>query len=82
MICCRECLELLNDYVDGSLDTGVQESLEEHFKDCPPCISFLNTYKSTTTVASKILSEKEIPEVVQVKLREFVTQTLKKEKDS
>ncbi len=82
MICCRECLELLNDYIDGTLDGGVRDSLEEHFKDCPPCISFLNTYKSTTEVASKTLSEIEIPEVVQVKLREFVTRTLKKKEGS
>ncbi len=82
MICCRECLELLNDYIDGSLDSGVKESLEEHFKDCPPCISFLNTYKSTTKVASKVLSEREIPEIVQEKLREFVTKTLKEKKES
>lgn len=77
MICCRECLELLNDYVDGSLDSEIKESLEEHFKDCPPCISFLNTYKASTQVASRTLSETEIPEVVQEKLREFVKETLK-----
>ncbi|QPJ61823.1 MAG: zf-HC2 domain-containing protein [Candidatus Nitronauta litoralis] len=80
MICCRECLELLNDYIDGSLDPEVKESLEEHLKDCPPCIAFLNTYKSTTEITSKTLSEIEIPAVVQEKLREFVTQTLKDQK--
>ena len=25
MICCRECLELLNDYVDGTLDEKIKE---------------------------------------------------------
>jgi len=78
MICCRECLELLNDYIDGSLDKETRGSLEEHFQDCPPCISFLNTYKSTTNICHKTLSENEIPEVVQNKLREFVKEILKK----
>ena len=43
MICCKECLELLHDYLEGELDPAVSASLEEHFKDCPPCIAFVNT---------------------------------------
>lgn len=81
MICCRECLELLNDYVDGTLDEKIKESLEDHFNDCPPCISFLNTYKSTSKVCKETLSAEEIPEIVQVKLREFVQNTLKNAKE-
>ncbi len=81
MICCRECLELLNDYIDGSLDTKIRDSLEDHFKDCPPCISFLNTYKSASQVCKQTLEAEEIPEIVQTKLREFVQDTLKKAKE-
>ena len=79
MICCRECLELLHDYSEGTLDEKIKVSLEEHFKDCPPCISFLNTYKSTSTLCKESLSKVEIPEVVQTKLREFVKNTIKQD---
>ncbi|MCH8157257.1 MAG: zf-HC2 domain-containing protein [Nitrospinae bacterium] len=72
MICCKECLELLCDYLDGELDSKVSASLEEHFEDCPPCIAFVNTYKSTTHLCRTTLKNVEIPEVVQARLKEFI----------
>ena len=64
MICCKECLDLLYDYLEGDLDLETTQSLEEHFEDCPPCISFLNTYKSTTNICRETLSQIEIPQAV------------------
>ncbi len=72
MMCCKECLDLLSDYLDGSLDDSTSASLEEHFQDCPPCIAFLNTYRSTTQLARDSLGQIEIPEIVQQKLKEFL----------
>ena len=72
MTCCKECIELLGDYFDGSLDSDTAASLEEHFKDCPPCVSFLETYRKTSHLCKKTLSEVEVPEPVKIKLREFV----------
>jgi len=64
MICCKECLDLLHDYLEGELDSETTQSLEEHFDDCPPCISFLNTYKSTTNICRETLNQIEIPQAV------------------
>lgn len=72
MICCKECLELLCDYLDGELDPKVSSSLEEHFQDCPPCIAFVNTYKSTTDLCRTTLKDVDIPEAVQARLKEFI----------
>ena len=72
MICCKECLDLLYDYLDGNLKPEEASSLDEHFQDCPPCISFLNTYKSTTDMCRETLGKMEIPEIVQTKLLEFL----------
>ena len=72
MICCKECIDLLCDYFEGTLDSGTAHSLEDHFKDCPPCVNFLETYKQTSDLCKKTLSSVEIPEPVQEKLREFV----------
>ena len=72
MICCKECLELLCDYLDGELDPKISASLEEHFQDCPPCIAFVNTYKSTSHLCKTTLSSTEIPEIVKERLKEFV----------
>jgi anti-sigma factor RsiW len=72
MICCKECIDLLYDYIEGALDQNTTKSLEEHFQDCPPCISFLNTYKSTTTLCRETLNQIEIPDEVRRTLQNFL----------
>ena len=77
MICCKECLDLLYDYLEGELDPEVSNDLEEHFQDCPPCIAFLNTYKSTANLCKETLKT-ELPEAVQTGLLDFINQQKKK----
>ena len=64
MICCKECLDLLYDYLEGNLSTKTTKLLEEHFEDCPPCIAFLNTYKATTKICRETLNQEKIPEAI------------------
>ena len=77
MICCKECIDLLYDYIEGLLDQETSKSLEEHFEECPPCIAFLNTYKSTTTLCRDTLNQVEVPDAV----REALLKVLKENKD-
>ena len=77
MICCKECLDLLYDYLEGELNLESTKSLEEHFEDCPPCISFLNTYKSSTKICRDTLNQIEIPEGV----RDSLLKVLKEQKE-
>ena len=72
MICCKECIDLLYDYIEGLLDQETSKSLEEHFEECPPCIAFLNTYKSTTTLCRDTLNQVEVPEAVREALLKFL----------
>ena len=77
MICCKECLDLLYDYIEGSLDQDTTDSLEEHFQECPPCISFMKTYKSTTMICRDTLNQIEVP----VAVREALLKVLKENKE-
>ena len=79
MICCKECLDLLHDYLEGSLKQETTEALENHFNDCPPCIAFLNTYKSTSSVCKKSFGEIEVPDAVKLKLKEFLKENIPKQ---
>jgi anti-sigma factor RsiW len=72
MICCKECLELLHDYIEGELSAEVHTSLEDHLEDCPPCIAFLSTYKATIRMSQTTLKSNEIPDIVKERLKEFV----------
>ena len=77
MICCKECIDLLYDYIEGLLDQETSKSLEEHFEECPPCIAFLNTYKSTTTLCRDTLNQVDVPDAV----REALLKVLKENKE-
>ena len=77
MICCKECIELLHDYLEGELTPEINVSLEEHFADCPPCIAFVNTYKSASRLCKVTLQSNDIPDTVKNKLKEFVDKNKK-----
>ncbi len=72
MICCKECIDLLHDYLEGSLAQETRDALDEHFRECPPCIAFLNTYKSTSRLCRETLHQIEIPDEVRHTLQNFL----------
>jgi anti-sigma factor (TIGR02949 family) len=69
---CREILDLLADYLDGSLPPQTARSLEAHLEGCSPCIAFVNTYRGTVNVVRQ-LSETEIPPELRDRLITFLT---------
>ena len=48
---CSECVELLADYIDGTLPRDQTELLEWHLDGCQPCVAFVNTYRGTVDAA-------------------------------
>lgn len=34
---CKQCEELISDYIDGTLELGEQAQIERHLADCEPC---------------------------------------------
>lgn len=34
---CKQCQELLSEYIDGALELGEQVDIERHLRDCDPC---------------------------------------------
>jgi anti-sigma factor RsiW len=68
---CRDCVDLLADYVDGTLPKDQAELLEWHLEGCAPCVSFVNTYKGTVNAARR-LREVTMPPELHRKLVEFL----------
>ena len=68
---CREIVNLLADYLDGSLDRATAESLQAHLEGCTPCIAFVNTYKGTVKAARQ-LKETDIPPELKERLLSFL----------
>jgi predicted anti-sigma-YlaC factor YlaD len=44
---CREFVDFLMSYLDGELEQEPARVFEEHMRLCPPCETFLDTYKDT-----------------------------------
>jgi len=44
---CREFVDFLMTYLDGELDEEPARVFEEHMQLCPPCLTFLDTYRET-----------------------------------
>ena len=44
---CREAIEFLMDYLDGTLAAAERARFEEHLAECPDCVAYLATYQAT-----------------------------------
>jgi anti-sigma factor RsiW len=71
---CPECVELLADYIDGSLPQDQIAQLEWHLDGCPPCVAFVNTYKGTVNAARRLREQPEtnLPAELRQKLIAFL----------
>ncbi len=77
MLRCRDIGGLLHDYLEGELEPEVRRQLDAHLADCPGCLSFVNTYRHTVSVARDLRCE-EMPPELREKLRAFIAQTARR----
>jgi anti-sigma factor RsiW len=47
---CEELLEVLNEYVDGTIDPAFCKSFEEHMASCNPCQVVVDNIRQTITL--------------------------------
>ena len=65
MITCREVLDFLMDYLDGSLSSAQRAIFEEHLAVCPSCVAYLHGYQQTVKLGkavSAVNDDQTIPE--------------------
>jgi anti-sigma factor RsiW len=68
---CKECVELLGEYVEGSLPPDRAKALEDHLSLCPPCITFVRTYRATGKLCRAALAA-EMPRELMSSLKGFL----------
>lgn len=68
---CPQMMDLLVDYLEEELDEDQLKHLEFHLELCPPCMSFLETYKQTGKVCRDAL-KKEMPTELKSSLHTFL----------
>jgi len=70
----RECMKMfaaLSEYLDGELPAHNCRELERHMADCPPCLAYLETLRTTAAACRKYgdLKSLEPPKEFVSKLR-------------
>jgi anti-sigma factor RsiW len=54
---CKECTEFLIDYLNGDLPAAQQRVFEGHLQLCPPCLSYLESYRATQKLGELVRDE-------------------------
>lgn len=58
---CREAVELVSDYVDGTLSSRRRRRLERHLADCPACTAYLAQVREALAASGRVGPE-DLPE--------------------
>jgi anti-sigma factor RsiW len=51
---CREFVDFLMAYLDGELSPAEREVFQQHTVDCPPCQTYLDTYRETVRIGGAL----------------------------
>ena len=74
---CRGAIEIMADFLDQTLASDVVEKLEQHLRDCPPCVAYLKTYRKTRELVGRA-GRVEMPAELRARLRRFLVEQLGK----
>lgn len=79
---CRECYDLLMDYLEENLDPEVKARLDEHLAACAPCVNFFRTYRISAELVHKLKEQEvQIPAEVHSRLKSFLKNELRVHKN-
>ncbi len=68
---CKDAIELFSEYLEAAVDADTLAGLEQHLRDCPPCVAYLNTFRRSRELAREA-SEVEMPPELKRRLRQFL----------
>ncbi len=60
---CREVVEAVTDYLEGTMSAGDRRRLEAHLEGCPHCREYLAQMRKTLDVLGRVEPEDLAPEV-------------------
>jgi anti-sigma factor RsiW len=59
---CRELVEVVSDYLEGRLPAGDKSRLEEHLRECPYCVEYIDQMRQTIAALGELTEESIRPE--------------------
>jgi anti-sigma factor RsiW len=62
---CKELVELVTDYLEGSLAASERARFKSHLADCPFCTVYVGQLRSTIRAMGRLPEEKISPEALE-----------------
>ena len=59
-VTCQEVVELVTEYLDGSLSAADTSLFEEHLNFCDPCVFYVDEIRATIATVGRI-AEEDVP---------------------
>ena len=73
---CKDVIDILSEYLEEALDATAVASLEQHLRDCPPCVAYLRTFRKSRQLVGQVGQAPMPPELKQ-RLRSFLAEQLR-----
>lgn len=70
-VICQEWVELVTDYLEGTLPPALRDAADRHLADCPHCREYLAQMRRTIEVAGHLRGQPVPDDVVDVLARAF-----------
>lgn len=61
---CRQAVELMSDYLEGTLSRRDRRRLERHLADCDACTAYLEQMRALVAVSGSVTPEQLEPETL------------------
>jgi anti-sigma factor RsiW len=68
---CRELVEVVSDYLEDRLPPDDERRLEEHLRECPYCVEYIDQMRQTIAALGELTEESISPETRDVLLEAF-----------
>jgi anti-sigma factor RsiW len=60
-ITCRELIDGLDAYVDGSMPAEQRAEVDRHLAVCPDCINYVKNYRQTIAIGKAVFKDPDAP---------------------
>jgi anti-sigma factor RsiW len=70
-VVCRDGVEMLMDYLEGTLPPAERALIEAHVASCPRCVAFVESYRQTPRILREATAA-ALPEDLAASLRAFL----------
>jgi anti-sigma factor RsiW len=68
---CRELVEVVTDYLEGTLPADDRARLDRHLNECPYCVQYIEQMRQTIEALGRVGEESLAAETRQVLLQAF-----------